>query len=187
MKKTTTLLALAAGTALLTACGSGADTPIAPVAAPQVAVPSSAGQAADTSSAAASGAGRVAAVPDPGASVEVDDQTGDGRTVVVRGVRLSGGPGWVVIRTDDDDDDGRVLGAAPVQSGRSGPVTVTLTEPVPGSGDDDLTAVLHLDEGDGVFDERTDPAVLDEDDDDGDRDDARGDDVEDDDFDYRIA
>lgn len=183
MKKTTTLLALAAGTALLTACGSATDTPIAPVAAPQVAVPSSTGPTGAPASAGAA----VAPVPDPGASVEVDDQSGDGRSVVVREVRLSGGPGWVVIRTDDDDDDGRVLGAAAVQPGRSGPVTVTLTEPVPGSGDDDLTAVLHLDDGDGVFDERTDPAVLDEDDDDGDRDDARGDDVEDDDFDYRIA
>lgn len=179
MKKKTTLLALAAGAALLTACGSAAETPIAPVAAPQVAVPSSAGQAAVPSASAP-----AAPVADPAASVEVDDQSGDGRSVVVGEVRLSGGPGWVVVRTDDDGD-GRVLGSAPVQSGRSGPITVTLTEPLPGS-QDDLTAVLHLDDGDGVFDERSDPAVLDEDDD-GDRDDSRGDDVEDDDFDYRVG
>ncbi|MBW0119401.1 DUF7282 domain-containing protein, partial [Pseudonocardia abyssalis] len=120
------------------------------------------------------------------ATIDADDQSGDGRTVVVREARISGGPGWVVIRTDDDDSDGRVLGSAPVQPGQSGPITVTLTEPIPaGTGDDDgdLTAVLHLDDGDGVFDERADPAVLDED---GDRDDSPGDDVEDDDFDVSV-
>lgn len=180
MKKTT-LLALAAGTALLAGCGAGAaETPVAPVAAPQVAP-------ATTAPAPATATARgVAPVADPGATVDADDQSGDGRTVVVREARVTAGPGWVVIRTDDDSD-GRVLGSAPVQPGQAGPVTVTLTEPVPATGDDDdLTAVLHLDDGDGVFDERTDPAVLDEDDDDGDRDDSPGDDVEDDDFDYRV-
>ncbi|MBW0094100.1 hypothetical protein I4I77_31455, partial [Pseudonocardia sp. KRD-188] len=122
-----------------------------------------------------------------------------GRTVVVRQARTTAGAGFVVIRTDDDDRPGRVLGWAPLAPGQTGPVTVTLTEPVPAgtSDDDDLTAVLHLDDGDGAFDERNDPAVLDDDDrdddrdDDGDRDRDRDDDdrddVEDDDFDYRVA
>lgn len=176
----TTLLALAAGAALLTACGSGdTTTPVVPVVAPQ---PAATAPAPAAVAPAAPGA-LPAAVPDPGATVDADDQSGDGRTVVVREARTTAGPGWVVIRTDDDDDrPGRLLGWAPLAPGRTGPVTVTLTEPVPaGTPDDDLTAVLHLDDGDGAFDERTDPAVLD-DDDDGDRDD-----VEDDDFDYRVA
>ena len=58
-----------------------------------------------------------------------------------------------------------------------------MSEPVPTT-DDDLTAALHLDDGDGAFDESRDPAVLDDEQDDADRD---GDDVEDDDFDYRVA
>lgn len=99
---------------------------------------------------------------------------------MVRDVRIAGGPGWVVIRADDDD---RVLGAAAVAPRRSRPVTVTLNEPVPAT-DDDLTAVLHLDDGDGVFDESRDPTVLDDDDQDDDQDD---DDIEDDDFDHRVA
>ncbi|MHA6780061.1 DUF7282 domain-containing protein [Pseudonocardia saturnea] len=176
MNKTTTLLALAAGTtALLTACGSGASTttPVAPLAAPQVAT--------STPAAAPSTGTRPAPVADGGANVDADDQSGDGTTVVVRDVRIAGGPGWVVIRTDDDRD-GRVLGAAAVAPGQSGPVTVTLSEQVPATADDDLTAVLHLDDGDGAFDESRDPAVLDADDDDQDDDDVEGDD-----FDYRVA
>lgn len=188
----TTLLALAAGAALLTACGSGdTTTPVVPVVAPQ---PAATAPAPAAAAAAAPGA-LPAAVPDPGATVDADDQSGDGRTVVVREARITAGPGWVVIRIDDDDDrPGRVLGRAPLAPGRTGPVTVTLTEPVPAgtSDDDDLTAVLHLDDGDGAFDERTDPAVLDDDDGDRDDDDDRDDDgdrddVEDDDFDYRVA
>lgn len=193
MKKTTTLLAIAAGTALLAACGSGAAEPrIAPVAAPQVAAAPAATAPAATAPAASAQAPATAGLPvpvsDPGATVDADDQSGDGSTVVVREARVTAGPGWVVIRTDDDSA-GRILGVAPLQPGQSGPVTVTLTEPVPDTtgDDDDLTAVLHLDDGDGVFDERTDPAILDEDDDDGDRDDSRGDDVEDDDFDMSVV
>ena len=57
-----------------------------------------------------------------------------------------------------------------------------LTEPVPaGGGDTDLEVVLHLDDGDGVFDEQRDPHVRDPDD----GDDHRDDDVADDDLDYR--
>lgn len=182
MNKTTTLLALAAGTAaLVTACSSGTATvPVAPLAAPQAATPTS-------SSAAAPAATRPAPVSVPGANVDADDQSGDGRTVVVRDVRLPGSPGWVVVRTDDDRD-GRVLGAAAVAPGQDGPVTVTLIEPVPVTGDDDdLTAALHLDDGDGVFDATRDPAVLDDERDDDRGDDQDADDVEDDDFDYRVA
>lgn len=167
---------VAAGTtALLTACGSGASTtPVAPLAAPQVATSTAAAP-----STVAPGT-RPAPVADDDANVDADDQSGDGAAVAVRDVRLAGGPGWVVIRTDDD---GRGLGAEAVGPGRSGPGTVTLSEPVPAT-DDDLMAALHLDDGDGAFDESRDPAVLDDGQDDADRD---GDDVEDDDFDYRVA
>lgn len=119
--------------------------------------------------------GRPPAVSDPGARVEADDQSGDGRSVVVRETAVTVGPGWLAIITDDDD--GRLLGSVALQPGQAGPFTVALTEPVPGDDDDDLTVVLHLDDGDGLFDALRDPRVLDDDDDDDD----------DDDFDYDLG
>lgn len=86
MKKTTTFLALGATTAVLTACGSGTDTaaaPVAPVVAPQ------------TSTSAAPARSGMAPVPDPGAEVDADDQSGDGTAVVVRDARIAVGPGWL--------------------------------------------------------------------------------------------
>ncbi len=180
MKKTL-FLALAASTAVLAGCGSAdtAASPVAPVAAPQ------AGSAPATTQAAPSGTTRPAALSDPGAQVDADDQSGDGTTVVVREARITVGPGWLAIRSDDDDR-GRLLGSAPIEPGQTGPITVTLTEPVPtGDDDDDLTVVLHADDGDGAFDEQLDPRVLDDDDDDDD--DGDEDDIEDDDFDYRVG
>lgn len=180
-KKTPLLFALAASTAVLAGCGSATDTaPVAPVAAPQASSVPTAGSTAPTAPA---GSTRPAPVSDPGATVDADDQSGDGTTVVVRDARITVGPGWVAIRSDEDDNGGRLLGSAPVAPGQAGPVTVTLTEPAPtGGDDDDLTAVLHADDGDGVFDETLDPRVLGDDDDDQD-----DDDIEDDDFDYRVG
>jgi hypothetical protein len=180
MNTTTTLLAVAASGLVLAACGSGPDTaaaPVAPVAAPQPAASAPPASAADPA--------RPAPVSDPGAEVDADDQSGDGTTVVVRDARITVGPGWVAVRTDDDDNGGRLLGSAAVAPDRSGPVTVTLTEPVP-AGDEDLTVVLHADDGDGVFDEQLDPRVLDGDDDDQEGDDQDDDDIEDDDFEFRL-
>lgn len=170
----------------LAACG-GAPTPVsAPIA------PAADARAAATPPGATPAAPRPAPVADPGARVDADDQSGDGTTVVVREAVLAAGPGWVAVRLDDGD---RLLGSAPVVPGTPGPVTVVLAEPVPAGDDDtDLEVVLHLDDGDGVFDELRDPRVLDTDDsddtddpgDDGDDDgDDRDDDVEDDDLDYR--
>ncbi len=115
---------------------------------------------------------------DPGARLDADDQSGDGRSVVVREARITIGPGWLAVRTDDD---GTLLGSAPLQPGQATPITVPLTQPVPAD-DDELTVVLHVDDGDGVFDPLRDPRVLDDD-----RDDDDGDDIEDDDFDYRVS
>ncbi|WP_300007404.1 hypothetical protein [Pseudonocardia sp.] len=186
MNKTTTFLALAATTAVLTACGSGTDTsaaPVAPVTAAQAPTATTAASPTATTAAspsAAPTAAPVAPVSDPGAEVDADDQSGDGTTAVIREARITVGPGWLAVRSDDDNG-GRLLGSAAVAPGQTGPVTVTLTEPVPSGDDDDLTVVLHTDDGDGVFDERLDPRVLDDDDDDQD-----DDDIEDDDFDYRL-
>lgn len=176
MKKTTTFLALIASSAVLTACGSGADTSAAPVA--PVAAPQAAGTPVPSSAAPSAAAAATAPVSDPGAEIDADDQSGDGRSVEVRVARITLGPGWVAVRTDEDNG-GRLLGSTAVAPGQAGPVTVTLTEPVP-AGDDDLTVVLHADDGDGVFDEQLDPRILDDDDDQDD------DDIEDDDLDYRL-
>lgn len=213
MNKTTLLVAIAASTAVLAGCGSAepAAVPVAPLSSPeassaapavsQPAAPAPASTAAPGSAPASAPAGAAtlpAPVSDLGAAVDADDQIGDGATVVVRIAQLTAGPGWVAIRTDDDSGN-RLVGSAPLAPGQTGPITVTLTEPVPATGDDggDLTAVLHLDDGDGAFDETLDPRILDEDGDDRDhdrddhddhdRDDHDRDDIEDNDFDYRIG
>lgn len=54
-------------------------------------------------SSAAPVASRTAPVPDAGAEVDAEDQSGDGATVVVRDARITVGPGWLAVRTDDGD------------------------------------------------------------------------------------
>ncbi|HVL84314.1 MAG TPA: hypothetical protein VM367_08550 [Pseudonocardia sp.] len=166
---------LAATAVLTAACGTSQPAPPPPAAAPPAAGSNAPAPQSAQQSASPGGGNRPAPVGDPGAEVDADDQTGDGASAVIREARVSAGPGWVAVLTDDD---GVLLGSAPVEPGVSGPVTVPLTEPPP-AGDDELTAALYLDDGDGVFDPATDPRVLD--------DDGDGDDVEDDDFDYRTG
>jgi len=119
---------------------------------------------------------------DTDAEIDVDDQSGDGRTVRLEEARLSGGNGHVVILTRD----GKVLGSAPITRNTS-PVSVRLTTPVPATGQ--LEAVLFTDDGDATFDITKDRAINDgdddRDDDDDDRDDDRHD-LEDEDFTYTL-
>lgn len=126
--------------------------------------------------------------------VELEDQSGDGASVLVEEVQATEA-GWVVVL----DSAGTVLGTASVPVGEVRDVTIDLTTPVSATGE--LSAVLHRDDGDGAFDTATDPAVLEDDgndddndndnddDNDGGRDDDRDDDddLEDDDARYTVG
>jgi hypothetical protein len=95
-------------------------------------------------------------VTDTRAELDVDDQSGAGRSVAVEEVFLSDGTGFVAVF----DAGGRLLGSAPV-SRATRPVSVPLDEPVTGTMR--LVAVLYADDGDGRFDPASDPQVLDSD------------------------
>lgn len=146
------------GTAGSSTATSGSPSPTATISAK----PSATGGAAPV----------VADVRDGSATVDVEDQRGDGRSVRVQEVRLTTGPGHVVII---DPRTRQVLGSASVGAGRSRGVTVTLTTPVQATGE--LVVLLHVDDGDGRFDPATDGAVVDDDDDE----------AVDDDFDYTLG
>ncbi len=117
--------------------------------------------------------------------VEVSDQSGDGSSVLVERVRVEV-PGFVVIVVDED---GAVVGSAPVDAGETSQLSVPAT--ITQSGD--YEAQLYADDGNGEFDPATDVPVRnaddddDDDDDDGGTDDDADDDVESDDFGYEVG
>jgi hypothetical protein len=111
---------------------------------------------------------------DAAASLEIDDQGGDGRTVRLREASLTRADGFVAIFTKG----GTLLGSAPV-SRTAAPATVRLATRVPRSGE--LVGVLFVDNGDGHFAVGSDPAVND-----GDSDPEHRLDMEDEDFDYTL-
>jgi hypothetical protein len=93
---------------------------------------------------------RPLTVRDPNADLEVEDQVGDGRTVLVDEVEASV-PGFVAVWTLD----GSLLGSAPVR-----PDTVLIRVRLDAdAGNRELRAVLYRDDGDGRFDPATDPIV----------------------------
>ena len=98
-------------------------------------------------------------VVDNSAEVDVEDQTGDGRSAQVEEVRIGAEPGFVVIY----DPGQSVLGWTYVPSGVRG-VTVELTTPVQASRE--LVAALFRDDGDKEFDPQVDPLIVEQDDDD---------------------
>jgi hypothetical protein len=157
LRKAVPLLALVAvvsgtaGTATAVAAMSRSQSPLAPVV--RSAPSGGAGQAHPDRAPAA-----AASVPAPAvaaATLDVDDQTGDGRTVLVDEAAVSGS-GHVAVFAPD----GRLLGSSPV-SGITGPTVVRLDEPV--TGPTQLRAVLYADDGDGTFDPAKDPRVVDDD------------------------
>lgn len=83
-------------------------------------------------------------VVDETAEIDVEDQRGDGTAVRVDEVRFASGSALVGIYGAGLD----LLGWAPVQSGVQ-PVTIQLTRAVGSS--QELIAVLHLDDGDGLL------------------------------------
>lgn len=142
---TATPIVIAIAAVSVAACGgstpsaeAGITLPAAPVVAP------SAESSRATSTAA------PATVRDPNADLEVEDQSGDGRTVRVDEVEASA-PGFVAIWTLD----GVLLGSAPVR-----PDTVLLRVRLDAdAGNRELRAVLYRDNGDGRFDPSADPVV----------------------------
>lgn len=76
--------------------------------------------------------------------ISVSDQTGDGTTVTVDEVTISGADGFVVVHLDADGAPGPVIGHAPVDEGTSTDVVVTLDEPL---ADATVWPMLHVDAG----------------------------------------
>lgn len=94
---------------------------------------------------------------DPRADLDIDDQYGDGWSVVIDSVRVTRDDVHLVIL----DDRGSVLGSQAVTPGVQ-PVQIVLDRRVDSSGD--LYGVLILDDGDGSFDPQVDAPLLDDDD-----------------------
>ncbi|WP_377640258.1 hypothetical protein [Oryzobacter terrae] len=165
--RTTPLAAAVAATAALAlgACGT-APAPEAP--AGPIVLRSSATSGTPTPSAtpttpATGGAAPVVPdVRDADAEVGVQDQAGDGRSVLVEEVVLGSGPGHAVVV---DRSTRAVLGSAPVRAGTSRDVAVALSTPVPRSGE--YLVMLYADDGDGTFEETRDGLVVEADDDGG--------------------
>lgn len=102
------------------------------------------------------------AVDDPIADLEVEDQRGDGTSVLVEEAELSV-PGHVAIY----DGNGELIGSTPIEPGETTDFPVQLATPV-GQGRNRLLAVLHVDDGDGAFDPTVDAPARERDDDDDD-------------------
>lgn len=89
------------------------------------------------------------------AEIEIDDQSGDGTTIRIDEIHVSGAASHLVIY----DNTGMVLGSALVTP-QSQPVNLKLQIPVTNS--QELEAVLYLDDGDGDFDLVADTPILDD-------------------------
>ncbi|MGH3441204.1 MAG: cupredoxin domain-containing protein [Nitriliruptorales bacterium] len=78
-------------------------------------------------------------------SISAADQSGDGSTVTVDSVTISGAPGWVVVHADNEGSPGAVLGHVSIPEGTSTDVEVTLDAPLDES--QSLWPMLHEDAG----------------------------------------
>jgi hypothetical protein len=173
------ILAGTAATALLLgACGADtneAPAPVAPatVAAEPSATATSAAPSSSTPASPSSSSSPAAenTVEDNRAELDVDDQRGDGRSVLVQEARLTSGTGFVAIYNRDN----KLLGSAKIGSAPA--VTVKVDERITTTAE--YRAVLFADEGDGSFDAKDDRRVVESDDD--------GSEAIDDDFDYRVS
>ncbi len=136
-------------------CASVADT--APAGADLdpivVAFPSSSGSSAPVA-APVTGDG-PSRVTDPSADLDIDDQVGDGRSVVIEAVDTDLPAVHIVIETRD----GVVLGSDLRTAGLQ-PVTLRLDEPVPGTAE--LVGRMLADDGDGILDVGADRPVIDD-------------------------
>jgi hypothetical protein len=151
-------LALAGCTAL---AGSGCASDAPPTAlGPGIVTPggASAGSASSPppvdSSATPTQSASPAPVRDDAAEIEVENQSGDGRTVRIQQAQLSRA-GFVVVYAKDGK---RLLGSAKIKpSTDNRPITVRLDRRLTASAQ--LLVVLHADDGDGRFNVKQDPRV----------------------------
>lgn len=162
------LLGTAAAALLLGACGAnevgepegaGSETPLSPIVTAQPS-PTTTGSATTTTSPSANPSASTSGGPSAGEAssgtgdeLEVEDQSGDGRTVTVAAVSTPDGNGFVAVYRGD-----QLLGSAPVGTGT---LTVPLETPVPATGE--ISVVLFSDDGDGTFDGTKDSRLDDED------------------------
>ena len=86
--------------------------------------------------------------------IDIDDQSGDGKTVVIESLEVSRVSFLVIF-----DREGSVLAAAEV-SPQSQPVSITLDKSL--SFSQELLARLYKDDGDGVFDINLDMVLVDD-------------------------
>lgn len=96
---------------------------------------------------------------DSRAEIEIEDQSGDGRSVAVEYARVERGAAFLVIL----NQAGQILGSAPIDP-QSQPVTVVLTSTL--SKSQELLAQLRWDDGDGVLNMDTDLILVEEHEDD---------------------
>ena len=78
-------------------------------------------------------------------SLQVSDQTGDGTSVTVDSVTISGGDGFVVVHADQDGAPGPVLGHAPITEGTTADLQVPFDTPL--TLDQTVWPMLHVDAG----------------------------------------
>lgn len=142
------MLAVTAMT-MIAVAGCGSDSASAPDDAASAGIELPAESVQPTASDSALGAS------DPMADLEIEDQVGDGRSVVVQSVVTSRDFALLVIT----DLNGEVLGAKRVRPTVQ-PVTVPLTTPVTTSGE--LLGSLYLDSGNGNFDPAQDTPLVDD-------------------------
>jgi len=127
-------LALAAG---LAACGSEAADTAAPAA--ETGAPAAAPSPSASHGEEHDGAGAASG------SVAADDQSSDGATIVVQQVELDGvEQGFIGVHMDLDGKPGPVVGVAPISSGTTDDLVVTLDEPATTG---DFWPMLHVDDG----------------------------------------
>ena len=96
-----------------------------------------------------------AAVFDKNAEIEIEDQSGNGKTVVISEFEAGIDNLWLVISTES----GTIVGAT-LTTSQSKPVTVSLQRPITKS--QELVARLYLDDGDGVLELSQDAPVYEE-------------------------
>ena len=77
-------------------------------------------------------------------SLDAADQTGDGKTISVSAVNISGSSGFIAIHQDADGAPGPVVGNVAIPEGDSSNVVVTLDAPVTTGA---FWPMLHLDAG----------------------------------------
>lgn len=78
----------------------------------------------------------------------VDDQTGDGTSIVVDSVSLEGGTGHIAIHIDVDGTPGAVVGNGPVPEGVTPELVIPFDDPA-ASGT--YWPMLHIDNGNGIY------------------------------------